>query len=226
MLFIDRLVAVFAPHECLVCGVEGTLLCAWCAQEHLLPVPDRCYRCGAVSADARVCAKCRRKGPLRHVWVATEYDGAAKQLVHRLKFERVSAAAPVMAAVLHDRLPHIANNTIIVPIPTAAVRVRQRGYDQAVLVARAFAKKRQLTVCEALVRMGATRQVGATRARRQEQMLHAFRVSMLRGDMLRDRDVLLVDDITTTGTTLESAARAVRAAGASSVSAAVFAQKR
>jgi len=98
--------------------------------------------------------------------------------------------------------------------------VRIRGYDQSQLIAKRLAKQLGLPYCRLLRRVGQTRQVGASRQQRKEQIQHAFQPT---GNKLTSQRVIVVDDILTTGATLEAAAAALKQAGASHVTAVVFA---
>lgn len=221
---LDKLIGVLAPHDCVVCGDEGALLCAWCRLDAVPPLPDRCYRCFAVSQDSLVCAKCRRESPLRHVWVRAQYEAIAKELVYRLKFGRTRAAAQTISLLLDDSVPALQKNTIVTFVPTATSRVRQRGYDQAQLIANSFAKQRGLRYIPLLARQGQSRQVGADRKHRQQQAAGNYRALNL--TEVKGAEILLIDDIITTGATIESATKVLKKAGAKQVNAAIFAQKQ
>ncbi|MDL2341577.1 MAG: phosphoribosyltransferase family protein [Patescibacteria group bacterium] len=112
--------------------------------------------------------------------------------------------------------------TIVVPLPTATSRVRQRGYDQAALLARNYSKLTGLSCLPCLARVGQQHQRGASRQQRLEQLQRAYRVK--RRFSLAGASVLLVDDVTTTGASLRAAADTLLRAGATQVSAIVFAQ--
>jgi predicted amidophosphoribosyltransferase len=99
--------------------------------------------------------------------------------------------------------------------------VRQRGYDQALLIAKSLSQRLGRPYVPLLARMGDQRQVGHSRITRLNQMEGAFRP--LNTMILKNRHVLLVDDVLTTGATCEAAARILRSNGAKRVSAAVFA---
>jgi ComF family protein len=111
---------------------------------------------------------------------------------------------------------------VIVPVPTSTKRVRQRGYDQAVLLARRIAREINGSYVGTLERHGQQQQRNASRAQRLKQLQDAFVIS--HPDRIRGKHVVLVDDVVTTGATLEAAAHALKAAGAGRVSAVVFAQ--
>jgi ComF family protein len=224
MPLIERLISVVAPHNCITCGSEGALLCAWCRPDTCPKLPETCYRCHALSPDSAVCQKCRRESPLKHVWIRTGYDRVAKELIQAFKFARSQAAAPLLAEFIAEVLPFLPNNTIIVHIPAATSRVRERGYDQSRLLARHLAQQTKLVHSTLLCRIGQTRQVGANRKQRLEQLKGAFRPT--KEFLIKGADILLVDDVLTTGATLEEAARTLKKAGARNVSAVVFARKQ
>lgn len=221
MKIIDRLIGIIAPHECLGCRSEGGLLCGSCLND-LQKVPQRCYVCRRVSPGFRTCESCRSKAPLDSLAVAAVYEGLPKELVQLLKFSRAAAAAEVAAAAIAQVLPaEIAGGAVISHIPTAPARVRERGYDQAALIAKSLARQIGQPYSPLLLRMGAHRQLGQNREARLKQMEGAFRP--IKVGRYRDKRVLLVDDVFTTGATCESAARTLRQAGFSRVSVAVFA---
>ena len=218
MRIIEDLFNIIAPHQCLVCLAEGSLLCQACTDK-ISKIPERCYRCGRRNEGFRTCAACRRHSPLYSVWAVTGYEGAAKDIVHAIKFARAKAGAAVMASLIHQcPLP---TDVLIAYVPTAPQRVRERGYDQAALIAKELAIRSKLPYHTLLARTGTQRQLGQQRAVRKEQMTGAFR-SLDKID-LQGKHVLLIDDVLTTGATCEAAARALRQAGAKRVSAAVFA---
>jgi ComF family protein len=221
---MERLVAVIAPHDCLRCGREGKVLCDWCMSEDCLSSPERCYRCKKLTTDSRVCASCKRSSSLRHVWVRSEYDDAAKGLVHKLKFARAQAAAAVIAEMIAETLPYLPPDTLVTHIPTATSRYRQRGYDHAQLIAKHIAVKKGLRYASLLIRSGQSRQVGAKRDQRLKQLAGAYRSRS--GHLIEGAHILLVDDVVTTGATIEEAGKTLRLAGARQVSAAIFAQKQ
>jgi len=219
MNIFDQLTGLIAPHECLGCGAEATLLCDSCGQK-VPKLPSRCYVCHKLTEDYRTCDACRRHSPLYQVIAFCNYEGTPKELVHILKFGRAQAAAKDVAAML-SRLLTPGSNIVITYAPTTGKRVRQRGYDQAKLIAKTLADKNNLTYGRALSRKGVSRQVGQNRNVRKEQMKYAFDCTNVK--LIKNKHVLLVDDVLTTGATCESAATVMLAAGARRVSVIVFA---
>lgn len=236
MKLMDKIVGGLAPHECLECNAEGRLLCMSC-RDRLPQALPRCYRCHEVSELNWTCRSCKAASPLASVHAATIYDAAAKDLVWRLKFGRTRSAATEIAGIIAARLPlarsivrlrhHMAQfigsrPIIITHAPTANARVRQRGYDQAQLIAEALAKHCGAAYTPLLVRRGKQKQVGADRSQRVEQLRRAYRPINRRE--IAGAHIILVDDVLTTGATLESAAQALLDAGARRVYGVVFAQ--
>ena len=222
-MLLDRLIGLFAPFCCIGCGVEtNKLLCTVCAEE-IESVSPRCYLCRTTTRQFAVCTACRSQTPLQRVLVRAHHEGLAKELVHTAKYERAAAGLYEMADHMAPLLRYVqAKNAVIVPLPTATKRVRMRGYDQSVVLARRLAESTQTRWLPCLARLGQAHQVGANRTVRQAHMRGVFRIR--RPHLVKGMHVVLVDDVCTTGATLEAAARTLKKAGAASVEALVFSQ--
>ncbi len=217
----EQIIGLIAPHKCLGCGTESTLLCLACCAR-LTPVESSCFRCHAPTVDYEVCIKCLQQAPLQRVYALTMYSELPKRLVHALKFERSKLAAQYMAHAMHVGLPHLSPNIVVCAVPTASSRVRARGYDQAVLIARAFARMRGLPYADLLKRTDQARQVGADANQRQQQLTASFRLKKPLPDS--EQPILLIDDVITTGATLRAASWSLQVEGSRKVAAAVFAR--
>jgi ComF family protein len=168
-----------------------------------------------------LCPACEAVSPLDAIYVRTPYDNTAKALIHGFKFEHRRDYARTVARAMTDTLPA---HAVIVAVPTATVRVRERGYDHAALLAEEMAALLDRRHYKLLERVGSKRQVGSTRTERLEQQAEAFRP--LRPYLLEHADIILIDDVLTTGGTLIAAADALKRGGAASITATVFAQAR
>lgn len=199
------------------------MLCAWCMPDAVPVQPSRCYRCHVLSQDSETCSKCRSDSPLRYVWVRGTYEAAAKELIYRMKFERAKAASLLVAELMDESIPYLPTDTVVTYVPTATSRIRTRGYDQSKLLAKGIAKQRDLQLQNLLIRRGQSRQVGSSRKHRIEQATHNY---LTTSSSLNIDTVLLIDDITTTGATIEAAAKQLKQAGVKRVYGAVFAQKQ
>jgi ComF family protein len=215
MSIIDDLIGVLVPHSCLACGAEGRLLCGPCSGQ-LTPVEPVCYRCQRPSLAGFTCLNCVT--PLSQVRVVTGYGGSAKALIWQLKLNGAQAAAAIMA---RHMAPLLGNDKfIIVPVPTASSRARQRGYDQAKLLGRELSRQTGLRYKDCLLRHGQTHQHGASRRERLRQLEASFHTKR----NVQNRRLLLIDDVMTTGATLEAAAKILKQAGAERIEAVVFAR--
>ncbi len=159
---------------------------------------------------------------LGHIWVRTDYRDIPKRLIYKLKFKSARGAAKIIANLMYEVIPFFDANTLIVHIPTVNGRRRQRGFDHAELVARELSKISGLPHKKLLGRIGSARQVGSSRQERLKQLTDAFYV---RDSVSPDTRVLLVDDIVTTGGTLEAAASMLKDSGIKKIDAVVLAQK-
>lgn len=219
---LERTISIIAPHRCFGCSKEINVLCAACRIELFDEAPEMCFLCNIPTVDSRVCEPCRRQTVVEHVWMAAAYQGIVKQVIRAYKFERVRAAYQPLSQALCDRLPYLPEGTVVAHVPTASVRIRQRGYDQSKLLAQEVARLKGLSHQSLLRRRHDDRQVGSTRSERMKQAARAFELRP--GVELRGRSVLIIDDVTTSGATLIAAASILKAAGAECVNAAVVAK--
>jgi ComF family protein len=144
-----------------------------------------------------------------------------RELIHLLKYEQVRPAAAVLGRMLHEAMERldIAAGTVVVPVPLHNKKRRQRGFNQVDLIVRAALKVESRSMhpgLDVLQRQRETQsQIGLTSHQRRENVRGAFVVA--HPDQIAQREVLLVDDVYTTGTTLSECARVLKRAGASKV---------
>ncbi len=219
---IEFTISLLAPDRCLVCKREGLLVCRMCAGPAFTTPPPACFRCRSYSTGSATCLRCSEHTFISNFWAASYYEGSAKELLGLLKFQRAKAAATAIARFIDTRLPALPGCTLVSAVPTANARVRARGYDQSYLIAHALARIRKLPYRETLIRSGSTRQVGSSRSQRLQHLKNAY--SVRKPASVIGTTILLVDDVITTGATLEAAARELHLAGAKTVFATVFAQ--
>jgi len=214
------------PPRCAGCrellGPAGPF-CPRC-RETLAEVPaTRCPTCGEPDAVGP-CVHCQAEPPdYERVVAPYLHGGALADAIHRLKYEDRPQLAPALATLLLPALgPELQWCDLVAPISLHPRRLTSRGYDQALLLARALAAPSGKPVAaRALRRVKDTSpQVGKDRAQRRENVADAFAGS----EALAGKRVLLVDDLLTTGATAHAAARACRRAGAVAVRVAALAR--
>lgn len=223
MRLIERALDLIAPHICAVCSSEGNPVCNGCQNDIVTSLPSSCFLCNAATNDFLTCISCRKKTPIQHAWTVSEYDERIKKIVTQFKFERNRALASSIAEMMSTALPYLDDKTVVTYVPTATKRVRERGYDHAQKIAYELARTHNWRYARLINRTGQQRQVGASRVRRQQQTETAYYPTP--SAHIHGSSVLLVDDISTTGATLTSAAKALKKAGARSVDSVVLARK-
>lgn len=222
MKLLEHFFNLLAPRDCLVCGKEGKILCSWCLPDAFSPLPSRCYKCLRLKTNSSTCEKCKSASKLTHAWVFSEYVGMAKKLVRHLKYDHYRDVAGIMAICMDSILPVLPKDVIVVPVPAVNNHIRVRGFDQSRLIAKELSKKRSLLYLDVLARHGKAQQVGSKYNQRHSQLENMIRVKEYKN--IKGAKILLVDDVITTGSTLEVCAKHLKEAGALSVSAVCFAQ--
>jgi ComF family protein len=207
------------PIACRVCDLcgEGIL------SEHAFHANKQHALCGLCSRVAPPYAKATAYG---------SYEGGLRELIHLLKYDDVRPAANVLGRMLAETIASLLPSMLVegalfqpellvVPVPLHARKLKQRRFNQSEWIARAALKLKPGShefafAPECLVRQRETKtQIGLTRHQRRENMRGAFAVT--NPAMVRERDVLLIDDVFTTGTTVSECARVLRRAGAKRV---------
>jgi ComF family protein len=221
----NSLLSLIVPPLCVACrepDLTGAALCEECRSMLVALREPRCLRCGAPTAmRSPGCRECRRRTlAFDQAWSPFAYEGVARRVVNALKSRGALAVTSLMATELVSRAPqHLLRGTIV-PVPAHGRRRRRHGFNQAAALASALARGTGLPVTDLLERRGpAVPQVGLERRAR----LSNARGSVRPGSRAPER-ALLVDDVYTTGATLDACARALRAAGAAEVVALTFAR--
>jgi len=252
----ESLFATLFPSDCRLCGaalteVSRLPVCPACVRSIQRIAAKTCAVCGELIASAESeqgevrCGLCQRaRLPFAKAVAYGSYDGALRGLIHLLKYDRVRPAADALGRLLAEAMAGLKfaaaeKAALVVPVPLASGRERQRGFNQAEEMARAAMKhwnRRGAVAGETpalpggetpavpaleLSRsaLGRTRetqsQTGLTRHQRRLNLRGAFVAA--RPEQIAGREIILVDDVYTTGTTAYECARVLRRAGAAEV---------
>ena len=207
------------PQKCIGCGKESVFICYSCRSSLPRVMPPLCPRCGRPQPSGILCPSCVSwRAEIDGIRSPFRFDGVMRQAIHQLKYKNLRALAGTLAQLLNDYL--ITNpvpGEVLVPVPLHQKRLRERGYNQCSLLAKELGKLTNLPLVDScLVRQRHTPPQARTSTvdERQSNVADAF---ACRDQRLRDKQVLLIDDVSTSGATVDACAAALKAAGAISV---------
>jgi ComF family protein len=225
-LLLDRLISLVVPPLCAACRepeLFGVVVCSSC-RASLVALPEpRCGGCGApLIVSAPRCPECRGRAlAFRTAWAPFAYEGTARELVAGLKLRGTTRAAGFMSTEIASRAPPDLLRGTLVPVPAHPARRRRAGMNQAAWLARELGRVTRLPVADVLERVRrSTPQVGLARRAR---LINA-RDSVKARRPPPGGPLVLVDDVYTTGATLDACARALDARGGEEVVAITFAR--
>lgn len=209
--------AVFGG-SCFLCRAraEGGPLCGECAAELPHAPRERCPRCALASSGSRTCGRCLSHPPhFDATSAALEFRFPADVIVHALKYRGELALAPFAAALLDAGVAPEAEAVALVPVPLSSARLRERGYNQAMEIARHLSRARGLRLAPELCErtLETVPQMGLPFAERKRNVRGAFRCPL----PLPRGTIAVLDDVMTTGATLDEVADTLKRAGADRV---------
>ena len=231
----QSLFSVLFPSDCRICSssltrISALPVCHLCL-EQVVPLSGiLCGVCGEKLVSKFVetpagprCGMCRRAAPpFQRALAYGAYDGKLRDLIHLLKYQQVKPVAPLLGRLLAETVTQvdIPESLMVIPVPLFKRKLRERGFNQAEEIARAFVNREALRGIKldtsSLVRVRETAsQTGLTRHQRRANLRGAFAVA--RAERIEGRSVLLIDDVMTTGTTAGECSRVLLRAGAKQV---------
>ena len=208
------------PATCILCDGAGSVgrdLCAGCAAE--LPyISAACVRCAIPLSQAGLCGQCQRSPPsFDAAWALLHYREPVDQLIKGLKFNGKLHNARLLGELMAERwvIPEAFRHDAIVPVPLHPARLRQRGFNQAMELARPLARRLAVPLLPHLCQRlrDTAPQLGQDARARQCNLKGAFAVAPLG----KIKSVVIVDDVMTTGSTAELLAQALKKAGVARV---------
>lgn len=197
----------------------GDFLCFDCRGKLPRLLPPICPKCGRPQASGIVCPSCRqRQTEIDGIRSLFRFDEVIRKVIHQLKYQNLKAISPCLAELFAG---YLKSNPLpgeaIIPVPLHPRRLRERGYNQSRLLTRELGKLINLPVIEdCLIRVKqAQPQVRTTTL--EERRANVANAFVCRDRQVRDKQIILIDDVCTSGATLESCAIALKADGAISV---------
>lgn len=207
------------PQECVGCGKEKDLICPSCYRNLPRIVPPICPRCGKPQPGGTLCPACIDwQTEIDGIRTPFRFEGVIRRAIHQLKYKNVRALAEPLSHLLQE---YMVENPIpvevLVPVPLHPRRLRERGYNQSSLLAHNLSKLINLPVvddCLVRTRQALPQARTSSVDERRRNVAGAF---ACHDGRLRDKQILLIDDVATSGATLDACASALKANGATSV---------
>lgn len=218
--FWNTVIDFILPPVCNGCETAGSLICATCKEKLIWLQEPLCDICGQPGFRAGVCRRCTKVPPtIDHIRAAVLYTEPMTRIMHQFKYYDQFGLAQTMANMMRGAarvLYELQQPDLLIPIPLHVAREAERGYNQAYLLAAELSKILKTPVVkDGLSRTRQTEvQAQLTRRERVENMSGAFEIGP---HDLTGRHVMLIDDVCTTGATLNAAAVCLKEAGVTHV---------
>lgn len=238
MNFIPLLLDILFPTACSYCSssIGASVVphfCEACCADFDSIAGPVCPRCGTPydspealrASPDHLCASCRRKPPLFDQALSVAYfEGPLREAIHQFKYRPCRSLGQPLGLWMADRIRTLAAIDMIMPVPLHVKRLRQRGFNQALLLAHRISVRHGITLFyDNLARVRPTRpQVELTGEERIKNVAGAF--ALRSPEKIKDKHILLIDDVFTTGATMNACAAVLKHAGASQVTACTLAR--
>jgi ComF family protein len=215
----EKITDFFFPRRCVGCGKIGDLLCPGCSQKLPRLLPPFCQKCGKPESSGILCPACwGQQTDIDGIRSVFRFEGTVRRAVHEFKYRNLKSIAVCLAALMADYLrDNPIEGNVLIPVPLHPRRLRERGYNQSSLLAEKLGKLTALPVIEGyLCRLKDSLPQARTK-NVEERRKNVEKAFSCQPGKLPEKTVILIDDVCTSGATLESCAAALKAAGAVSV---------
>ncbi len=215
----EKVIDFFFPRRCVGCGKIGDLLCVGCRQKLPRLLPPFCRKCGKHESSGVLCPACwGQQTDIDGIRSVFRFEGTVRRAIHDLKYRNLKSIATCLSSLMADYLcDNPVYGELLVPVPLHPRRLRERGYNQSSLLAEKLGKLTALPVIEGhLCRLKDSLPQARTTTV-EERRSNVEKAFSCRQGQLQGKAFILIDDVCTSGATLESCAAALKAAGAVSV---------
>uniref|UniRef100_A0A7C4LZP2 ComF family protein n=1 Tax=candidate division CPR3 bacterium TaxID=2268181 RepID=A0A7C4LZP2_UNCC3 len=220
------------PRFCTGCGVEGSWICSECLKKIDIIKNPFCPECRRLTHIGEFCDACKNEFFLDGILICANFgDGVLKEAIHQFKYEFISDTGDILGKIMAGKIISVLSSKyhvlwgdglefdFIIPVPLHEKRKRWRGFNQAELLAKKISDSLKIkTKYNVLVRkINTVPQMELDREERLKNLRDVFNVETNDYSSLRNKNILLVDDVTTTGATLEECAKLLKNNGAKNV---------
>src|SRR3989338_4551346 len=220
--YLRSLIRILYPAVCILCRIplvlEETYLCALCAQKIEPIKTPKCLRCAhslpPYGIYKSLCSSCRSQRPYYdHGFALVPYEEPVRTIFHQIKFQKKLWLLKIFSEALRhfSNSIEIKNYEMIIPVPLDGTRYRKRGFNQALVIAQMLkhlSQENSIEVSELLKKRKTLPQSQLKRAERLNHLENAF--SLKKRGCVRGKQILLVDDIFTTGSTINECAKILK----------------
>lgn len=208
------------PKRCVVCYLEGDFFCASCREKLVYLETPLCPVCTRAAIDGFAHPRCRRKFTLDRVFIPFRYRGPISTAIKKLKYKKVTALADflvgLMLEVMVEQGVTVGQQALILPVPLHPVKEWERGFNQAALLAESLGNALGLRIAAGVIKRTkeTVSQTKLKKKEREKNVHGAFVVDKHQTATIKGRDLILIDDVFTTGATLRECGRVLKRAGA------------
>jgi ComF family protein len=207
------------PRFCVGCGKEGDFICDSCQASLVRIEAPVCPQCGKPQIDSMLCSNCIDwKADIDAIRSPFRFEGVIRKAVHEFKYRNLRAIAGQLAHFLGD---YLTENPIpyevLVPVPLHQKRLKERGYNQSALLAKELSELTGLPVNETCLVRNVYNVPQAKTGNVEERRQNVIGIFSVVNDDLLEKKVLLIDDVTTSGATLNACASRLKKIGTTSV---------
>lgn len=199
------------PPKCIACGKLGEWICKDCQNTYLMPFPQECAACRNLSNNFETHKECLKEIHIENIYIAWYYNKFAKRLMKKFKYSFQFRIAETIIELVAQKFKNIfSKDSILVPVPSHRNRIKERGFNQSEIIASKIQELTDTKYEKLLEKYKETgHQVLKSREERVFSEVNPYRIAEEKMEAISGADVILVDDVCTTGTTLKLCAQAL-----------------